>query len=641
MTVTFRIEAVRLDTTNGAVGYDFPGDLTVLAGHTGVGKTTLLELIKYGLGGDGLLAPVARDYVTDVHVSVHVGAQRLQLSRGLDDARRRKVRVLDLVTRDRLPDCSVGGDERPISNLLLGAMGLDAGLRAAARGSRSTSAGNEITFNDIFRFMYVPQSEMNRDIASSQDGYYNPKRKSVFELLFGLTSGDMLQMRSRINTLRGEIDAAENEAAIVRKFLEDAGLTSRFDAQLESESARADEAEAKAMLAGLQAQLGEIIDRRTQVLRDLLKDAESTLAEARALAHELRRQKGDYETERRRVMQDISRLARMASAGLRLASIEFSICPRCTQRLDQRAVSAGSCPVCLQPDIVSGLAIGDQYESEQLGDQLGDIEYQLTLIEKQEQEAIFAILSKTDLVSSLTAEIDQRTADRVTPRLQAYADAAASAASAVERQRAIERVLMQWDQAGDLSLKTETLAGERARLQRELAEAEGHLAHRKTEVFGELDAEFRSTVMDFGIPSITSASINPDSYLPILNGRPFLEASSGGGIITATQVAYWVSLVTVAARRHDTLVPAFLMLDSPRLALNAEDDIAGQMYRRFATQVAAAPGRFQFVIADNELPSDPGLNIAEIAFSYEFPTVSSIAHPGPASVEPLGLGGAE
>ena len=45
MTVAFRIESVRLDTSNGAVEYAFTSDLTVLAGQTGVGKTTLLELM--------------------------------------------------------------------------------------------------------------------------------------------------------------------------------------------------------------------------------------------------------------------------------------------------------------------------------------------------------------------------------------------------------------------------------------------------------------------------------------------------------------------------------------------------------------------------------------------------------------------
>lgn len=634
MTTAFRIESVKLDTTQGVVSYEFTGDLTVLAGHTGVGKTTLLELVKFGLGGDGQLAPVARDYVTDVHVALFIGDQHLQLSRGLDADRRRTVRVLDLVSDQRLPDHSVGGEE-PIGGLLLRAMGVDTGLRAAARGARSTSAGNEITFNDIFRFMYVPQSEMNRDIASSQDGYYNPKRKSVFELLFGLTSGEMLHMRSSINTLRGDIESAEKEVAIVSRFLEDTGVTSRVESQIQADSALADQVEANAALAGLQDELGDIVDRQTQVLRDLLNDAEVSLAEASSVAHESRRQLGAYEAESNRVKQDIDRLSRMASAGIRLANIEFAVCPRCTQRLDQRLVPIGTCPVCLQEDIVGHLGTGDQYESEQLNEQLSEIQVQISLIQHQEQAAFSVAASKAELVLSLSAEIDQRTADRVTPRLQAYADAAAKAATAIEQQRAIERVLVQWDRAEDLSRKSESLTAERARLQLELADAEARLASRKAEIFGELDAEFLSTVTDFGIPSIEFASIDRDSYLPILNGLPFLEVSKAGGIITATQVAYWITLVTVAARRRDTLVPAFLLLDSPRLALNAEDDIAAQMYRRFATQVAVTPGRFQFIVADNELPTDASLDIIEFNFTYDAPTIASIAHPGLASVQPL------
>ncbi|MCW2690805.1 MAG: hypothetical protein JWR37_5695 [Mycobacterium sp.] len=635
MTVAFRIESVRLDTSNGPVEYTFPGDLTVLAGQTGVGKTTLLELIKYGLGGDGRLAPIARRHVTDVHVSIRIGELRLQLSRGLDQDRQRTVRVVDLVSRERIADCSVGGDDRPISDLLLSAMGLDTGLRAAARGGRSTSAGTQITFNDVFRFMYVPQAEMNRDIAWSEQGYYDPKRKSVFELLFGITSAAMLQTRSEINTLKSDIESALRDAAVVQQFLADTGLTSRFDAEAKVSQSRQNEVNAKAALAGLRDELADVVDRESQVLRDLLNDGERSLAEARHLAAELDRQRAEYRTEGRRVALDIDRLARMASAGLRLASIEFSVCPRCTQRLDQRETPIGACPVCLQDDVVAGLPVDDQYETEQLREQLSEIEGQLGVIDDQAEKTAAIVQSRVSLVTSLTSEIDQRTANRVTPRLQAYADAAAKAERSLAEQASLEQILRQWDRAEDLVATAEELSTRRARLQAELRTMESDIARRKSELFAELDREFQSTVTDFGIPSIETASVSEDSYLPILNGMPFSEVSAGGGIITATQVAYWITLVTVAARRRDTYVPAFLLLDSPRLALNAEEDIAGQMYRRFATQVAVTPGRLQFIVADNELPAGLALNANEIDFSYESPTVSPIAHPGPAHVDTL------
>ena len=635
MTVTFRIESVRLDTTNGAVEYSFPHDLTVLAGQTGVGKTTLLELIKHGLGGDGQIAPVARQHVTDVHVSIRIGDSRFQLSRGLDSERQRTVRVLDLTTGERTRDHFVGGDERPISDLLLAAMGIEAGLRAAARGGRSTSAGAQITFNDVFRFIYVSQAEMNRDIAWSQQGYYDPKRKAVFELLFGITSSSMLQMRSDINTLKSEIDIAAHDAKIVEQFLADTGLSSRFDTEVKLAESQRAEVEAKATLSSLQDELADVVDRESQILRDLLNDSERSLAEARQLVTELGQQRADYDTERRRVALDIERLARMESAGLRLANIEFAVCPRCTQRLDQRQVPAGQCRVCLQEDVIVGLPTSDQYETEQLQSQLSEINDQLRIINDQLADTVAVVENRARLVSSLTTEIDQRTARRVTPRLQAYADAAAKAERSAAVQESIEQVLRQWDRAEDLASKAEELATRRARLQAELRSMESSLTQRKAELFADLDSEFQSTVIDFGIPSIEIASISPESYLPILNGQPFTEVSAAGGVITATQIAYWITLVTVAARRRDTYFPAFLLLDSPRLALNAEEDIAGQMYRRFATQVAVAPGRLQFIVADNELPSGLGLTFDDLTFSYAAPTVSSIPHPGPANVQPL------
>lgn len=632
MTVTFRIDEVRLDTSGGSVVYAFPADLTVLAGQTGVGKTTLLELIKFGLGGDGLLAPVAIQHVIDVHLSVRVGGSRWQLSRALDVEGRRRVRVVDLITREREPDHSIGGEEPTISDLLMASLGLQTGLKAAARGSRSTSAGAQITFNDVFRFMYVPQSEMNRDIAASHDSYYAPKRRAVFELLFGLTNADVLRMRSEINTLRASLDEAKTAYATVDRFLVDSGIANRIDAEMRELKAQQDEIEAAAALQALQGELADVADRETQVLRDLLGDAERSLADARQLAISLDRERLEYNQERRRVAQDVTRLERMASAGERLANIEFTVCPRCTQPLDKREISTGSCRVCLQPDIVGDASGRDQYETEQLRSQLMEIDVQLQSISDQSEQIAVAIVSRNELVQSLTGEIDARTANRVTPRLQAYADAVAKLTHARGEQESMGTVLRQWDRADDLRQLAEQVETRRRALTSQVNTAESALRDRKAELITELNAEFSKTVTAFGIPSIETTSIDPDSYLPILNGQPFSEVSLAGGIITATQVAYWLSLLTIAVRRGDTYLPAFLLLDSPRLALNTAEDIAAQMYRRFVTQVAVKPGRLQFIVADNQLPAEYDRDFAEIDFSYENPTVSTVGHPGPAQV---------
>ena len=74
MTTRFRIDSISIGTSNGVVTYEFPSALTVLAGSVGVGKSTLFELIKYGFGGDALLADVVEKHVTSVTLEPLRGA---------------------------------------------------------------------------------------------------------------------------------------------------------------------------------------------------------------------------------------------------------------------------------------------------------------------------------------------------------------------------------------------------------------------------------------------------------------------------------------------------------------------------------------------------------------------------------------
>lgn len=635
MTTTFRIELVRLDTVGGPVEHAYPSDLTVLAGPTGVGKTSLFELVKYGLGSDGLITSVADESVSLVHLTIRIGAERLMLSRAVSSDRANLVEVTDLLAGQRLPDHHVDRAEPSISDLLMTALGLPTGLKAAARSSNSTRQGSEITFNDVLKYMYVPQVAINREIAGSSANYYEPKRKSVFELLFDLTSPELIAMRSRLATLNGDASTAKAEADAVERFLADSGTTNRIEAELQLTEVRRDSSAASAEMSLLTDVMAEATDRETQTLRDLLTEAERGLAEARAFSSDLTREAAEYTSERRRVQLDIARLDRLVSAGARLANIEFNSCPRCLQSLD-REVPDGTCRVCLQEDVVGDLPATGQYEAAQLRSQLEEIDEQLVQVQTAQAAAASASADRRQLVQRLNVQIDERTRERVSPRLQAFADAARRVERSSVQSLALERVLRQWDRAEDLRNAAERIERERADLQARIRSQEAHDATRRVEVMGELDAEFQATVQAFGIPAGQRAAIGSESYLPEFGGRRFDKVSLAGGIATATQVAYWMSLITVAARRRDTKYPGFLMIDSPRLAFGNAERMAAQMYRRFVAQVGVTPGRLQFIIADNELPEAYGRDFTEVVFSIDEPTVPTVRHPGPANVEVIG-----
>ncbi|MFF5080385.1 hypothetical protein ACFY36_25315 [Actinoplanes sp. NPDC000266] len=637
MTTTFRLNSVTLDTLDGPVRYAFPADLTLLAGPTGVGKTSLLEATKYGFGCDGMLAPVITESVNDVSIDVTIGDARYLLVRSVDPGKRRNVRVTDLKAQERLPDHSTDTSHSPnLSALLMQALGFADDMRAAARTISSTKPGARITFADIFSYLYVPQSDMNREIARSQDQYLAPKRKAVFELLFGLTDEALQALRSEATTLNGKVEGAKRATMTIRDFLANTHTTSKEEANSAVGAAINEQIAAEAALRVLRDEINPVSDRETQLMRDLLNDAEDRLAEAKAAVTSLIRQSRELTTEKRRVEADLSRLNRMRDAGDRIANIEFVTCPRCLQSLTGRPVRDGACRVCLQHDPVTADAFEDLYEQRQLTDQLREMDDQLAAITEQLSAVNDAVAERENLVKSLTLDIERRTSARVTPRLQAFTDAYTTLANARARQRELEQVLRQWDRVDDIARAEEQLTADRDRVRAEIARHEDALEQRRREIIDDLNAEFNRALSSIGVPSIKTAYIHPTNYLPILNGEPYAKISRGGGIITAVQIAYWTSILYVVVSRGDTYYPSFLLVDSPRMALNSATGIAVALYRRLHDLATALPGKMQLIVADNELPAEVERDFAELDFDYEHPTVATVSHPGPNSVQTLG-----
>ena len=576
----------------------------------------------------------------DVSIDVTIGDARYLLVRSVDAGKRGTVRVTDLKTRERLPDHSADARQIPsLSGLLMQALGFADDMRAAARTSSSTNPGARITFADIYSHLYVPQTDMNRDIARSQESYLAPKRKAVFELLFGLTDETLQGLRAQATTLNGDVEAAKRATVTISDFLATINTTSKDEALDAVGEVTTAQITAEAELRVLRDEINPVADREIQVMGDLLNNAELRLAKAKAAVTPLIRQRRELAAERRRVEGDISRLARMRDAGDRIANIKFVACPRCMQSLTRREVPDGACRVCVQHDPVTTDPAEDQYEQRQLTGQLREMDDQLAALSEQLGAVTDAVAEREDLVKNLTVEIERRTSARVTPRLQAFTDTYATLANARARHRELDQVLRQWDRVDDITRAEEQLTAERDRVRAEIDRHEQALEERRSDVIGELNTEFNQALRDIGVPSIKTASIHPTSYLPILNGEPYTKISRGGGIITAVQIAYWTSILYVVVSRGDTYYPAFLLIDSPRMALNSSTGIEVALYRRLHDLASARPGKMQLVVADNELPAAVERDFAELDFDYAHPTVATVTHPGPNAVQTIAQDG--
>ena len=637
MTVTFRINAFIAHTASGDTRYDFTSDLTVLAGPIAVGKSTLFEAMKYALGCEALLSDVMRTNVASVSIDVSLGSERYLLQRDIAATNTARVRVTDLKAQERLRDHSASAGEEPsLNSLLLTSLGLPDNMLAASSASSSVRKGSRISFADVFKYLYVPQAEINRVIANSEDSWYTPKRKAVFELLFDLTSPEILKAQSDIAVARGRIDEVTKPAQTVHQFLADSKTPSREELERRQMDTTNAQNAAIGQLEKIRVGLAPAIDGETQMLRELLVQAEQRRSEADEQRSVFHQQLADYETERRDVGQEVERLGRMKFAGARIAQIEFTTCPRCMQSLKQRAVPEDHCALCLQvdpvprtsPDMISPELLQLQSQLEELNDQTKVLRRELVALDA-------AVDDRTNLVARLSEAITQRTAGRVTPQLQAYADASSQIATATVQLAEIDERLMLWDRADDLDAKVREEREALQELEETLARLKQDLAARKNEILAELNDEFAKTVKAIGVPGAVTAEIDPKSYLPLINGQQLSKVSPAGGLRTTTIVSYWVSLLTVALRRRDTLYPGFMLIDSPRTSLNDNDTLSAALYRRLVTIADAAEGRVQLIIGDNELPASYHRDYDQIDFSYDRPTIQSVPHPGVENVARL------
>lgn len=147
---------------------------------------------------------------------------------------------------------------------------------------------------------------------------------------------------------------------------------------------------------------------------------------------------------------------------------------------------------------------------------------------------------------------------------------------------------------------------------------------------------FRREIQVIGIPGVPQPEIRQGDYLPYSNGVKFDQIqASGGGILTALHIAYSLSLVDVSLDDANVLLPAFLIIDSPRKAIGQTDDdvaLSLRIYKRLIS--AAGSGRVQLIIADNDLPRDARTELGASRYTIEDlnygleAMVPGVHHPG-------------
>jgi AAA domain len=631
------VESLTLRTATDEAIYRFSAGVTAVSGPIGSGKSSLLELIKYALGGRAQVMPAVRDNVTLLVLRVRIGDEYLELTRALGG---RLIDVVDLKTQERKATWATTNRKNvPYAGReLLTAAGIRSDLRVPRRRSRPMGDTVAITFYDVYRYLYLDQNNIDNNIVGHNDPNLNVKRIAVFELLYGLSNPRLLELTAERGRWAQEAERVRVAARNVQQFL-------RSNLELDPETLDIRLAEARQRLESAEVRLADLrsgasaVEADTDVVREIAT---------------LRSRLDDLEEERRATYLDIEKdrsvlaqleldelaLRREEEAAGSLTGLEFTRCPRCLQSIEDRRIESGHCLLCTQAQPIADA--DSSAELRRIRDQRTEtnqlLAEDLVVLERTSAESE-GLRSRFSQLLELAGDRLRQPAD---PLLDEVADASRTLAEASADMAAIVAARSRWASYRQLNSEGDEAEAVSVKLAREEAELRLAIEENSTRI-DDLSAVFNETLASLRDPWYQEAYIRSrqgrnDDYLPMVDNEPFDLLSVGGARKTLVNLAYHLANLSMAvAERIDVLMPTFLIVDSPRKNVGAgtlDRSVVHAVYDRLRTLQDASGNDFQIIIVDNELPLDVAKWVrASIELDYDHPLVPGVRHPSREGLE--------
>lgn len=597
-------------------------------GQMGAGKSSIVRLVDYCLGGTIQLSPALQAEFVSATLTVELERATVSIERARDAAdvfaswdddqgRYSIVIPARVAAGEVIPETGV----ETLSDLLFWLAEINP-PRVRKSKAKADSKIVRLSMRDLLWYCYLDQDHIDSSffyLEESAEFYMRLKSRDVIRYVIGYHDERVADLEAELDQLRANRTARVASIDSLSKALVEVGIESEAQVAERESGLRASIVKVNAELEVLRK--GRRDEQTTHAIDELAKTARSLGSDIAKLdldAEELRAIRDRHVRHRNEIEMLGLKFRRSAEAREILGDVAFSTCPRCTQALPTRP--AQCCDVCGQEDVVD---LADPAE-------VAALEADIAIRRAELKEAIAAIDSNLAKMraqrSSLLQTKDKAEAD--INRAIAEQDSAFLSMSLLkERERAaleaelasiawllrLPQLLQQQREALAQIVALEQAKREALNQARTKAEADRTSLDRFAGYF--LDCLALS-----GVPGIQRTDHvkldSPDFYPVIISADPsdltrstFTSLSSGGKK-TLFKCCFAIALHRIAAQLHAPL-PKLLIIDSPMKNISERENRAQfeGFYRMLYQLNAGELRQTQFVLIDKEFFAPPD-NIA-------------------------------
>ena len=197
---------------------EFRGGLNIVIGPIATGKTTLVRLLRFLLGGElRSLPPEARATINAISGSVLLPGGSYSIMRPVVTTSTAKVDIASDDGTWRLP---VSSADRGDTYLLwlLDRLSLPR-LKVPSAPTKAESESTPVSIRDYWLYSYISQKELGFEICSHKDYFKNVKRKYVFDIVYGFYDVQTAELQDRLRSVASSLRQLSSQAELFKSFL--------------------------------------------------------------------------------------------------------------------------------------------------------------------------------------------------------------------------------------------------------------------------------------------------------------------------------------------------------------------------------------------------------------------------------------
>jgi hypothetical protein len=607
--------------------------LSVIAGPSLTGKTSIIDFIKYCLGDD--------EHPQHAEVLAAVRAALLETELDGDPTVIERAasgdpsKFASIWHGTRLSNINGSAELRVsteppsdpdgLSQFVLAACNLD-GIELPDSAVNPDTATQLLSIRDVFRVMFVPNDRLDNKNLVFENSHHMVKQKfrQTIDAMFGVHNNEQAVLAGRLRLAREAARAAELSANTLRRIADDEHPRGAL-------VLASDLTEAAALVDRLEAELVILDDERrtteqaSHALRTTLVAAQMAASAARVRTRDRRSLIDRLDALRGQYADDKRKLHFLLDAQRLFDPLQVVTCPACFSDLGEApSVTDGACSLCHTP--IEG-PTEKAAEGEQTAESGATPLDPNTVLAAELRAVSKRLKSLNDYVARLDAHLRVLVDESIeadasaVAAAQAVDDITASPAPWLALRNGVSRRITQarlalqsaeagvraWDRVAEADANHERLVLNARRINAEARQMK-QTADRGA-VISALSARFGEILAAIGYPKLANPYIG-DDLIPHVRDLPYTSASSGGMVLISLA---WNLALWQVAHEQGANSPGLLVIDSPQKNLGhnskagdkdfADAALVENFYAHAKKWLASDGSGAQLIVVDNTPPS--------------------------------------